>query len=138
MFQKLQVIGYLGGDPDLRYTSNGNAVCNFSVATNRSFTNSEGTKVEETVWFRLTTWNKLAENCNTYLRKGRKVYAEGRLQGDENGNPKIWTKSDGTPAATNEMTAGLVIFLSDRSEDGVPDDVDAVAQAQADGEDIPF
>jgi len=117
MYQKVIVVGNLGNDPVMRYTPNGHAVVNFNVATNRSYTTSEGVKVEEVTWFRVTTWQKLAELCNQYLKKGRKVLVEGRLNSTEDGNPRIWTRDDGTPAANFEITAEVVRFLSP-SENG--------------------
>ena len=63
----------------MRYTPNGSAVTNFSVATNRRYTTADGEQREETEWFRVAAWNRLAETCNQYVTKGMKVYVEGRL-----------------------------------------------------------
>lgn len=114
-FIKVSGIGNLGRDPEMRYTPGGQPVCNFSVAATRTYMRGEE-KVEETTWARITTWGKQAENCHKYLVKGAKVYFEGRLNPDENGSPRIWQKSDGTPGASFEITAEIVRFLSGRSE----------------------
>ena len=76
---KLLIIGNLGSDPEMRYTPNGNPVTSFTVATNRRYKTSEGEDREETEWFRVSAWNRLAENCNQFLQRGSKVYVEGRL-----------------------------------------------------------
>ena len=77
---KMIVIGNVGTDPEMRYTPNGNAVTSFRIATNYRYTTSEGEQKEETEWFTVTAWNRLAEQCNQYVTKGMKVYAEGRLK----------------------------------------------------------
>jgi single-strand DNA-binding protein len=112
------LIGNLGRDPEMRYTPSGQPVTSFSVASNRSYTGSNGEKVDETIWFRVTAWGKQAETCNQYLRKGSKVLVEGRLTPDKNGGPRIWTKQDGTPGASFEITANTVRFLSTKGESG--------------------
>ena len=76
---KMIVIGNVGSDPEMRYTPNGSAVTNFSVAANRRYTTAEGEQREETEWFRVAAWNRLAETCNQYVTKGMKIYVEGRL-----------------------------------------------------------
>ncbi len=68
MYQKIVIVGNLGRDPEMRYTPSGQAVTNFSVATNRQYTSSDGQKVKETVWFRISAWGRQAETCNQYLR----------------------------------------------------------------------
>lgn len=79
MFHKVTIIGNPGADPELRYQPNGDAVATFSVATNRKWKNADGSLGEETVWFRVSAWRKLAETCHTYLKKGKLVYIEGRI-----------------------------------------------------------
>jgi single-strand DNA-binding protein len=117
MYQKLTIVGHLGRDPELRYTPSGQAVCNYSVATSRYWTGSDGQKQEETVWFRVTTWGKRAEIDNQYLQKGSLVLCEGRLTVDrESGGPRVWQTQDGKWRASYEMTADLVKFLSGRGE----------------------
>ncbi|MBN1537882.1 MAG: single-stranded DNA-binding protein [Anaerolineales bacterium] len=117
MYHTIIIVGNLGRDPEMRYTPNGQAVTNFNVATNRQYTGSDGTQVKETIWFRVSTWGKIAENCNQYLRKGSKVLIEGRLVPDQStGGPKTWTRQDGSVSASYDVTANVVQFLSSRSE----------------------
>ncbi len=138
MYQKLIIIGNLGRDPEMRYTPSGQAVTNFNVATNRKYTTSDGNQVEETTWFRVSTWGKTAEVCNQYLKKGSKVLVEGRLNPDpDTGGPKIWTRQDGTSAASFELTGNQVRFLSTRVEDEGAYTADD-SQAISEPEDIPF
>jgi single-strand DNA-binding protein len=120
MYQSLTIVGNLGRDPELRYTPAGQAVCNLSVAVNDNYTNSQGEKVERTIWFKVATWGKQAESCNTYLKKGSKVLVVGRLTADpETGNPKIFTRNDGSSGASFEVSASTVRFLSSKqSEQG--------------------
>ncbi len=77
---KAILVGNLGGDPELRYTASGTAVCKFSLATSRKFTGKDGQKQEKTEWHRITAWGKLAEICGQYLAKGKQVYIEGRIE----------------------------------------------------------
>lgn len=117
MYQKIIIAGNLGRDPEMRYTPSGQAVTNFSVATNRQWTGKDGQQVKETIWFRISAWGKQAEVCNQYLRRGAKVLVEGRLNADPaTGGPKVWTKQDGTPGASFEITAETVRFLSSKGE----------------------
>ncbi len=136
MYQKVIIAGNLGNDPQMRYTPSGQAVTNFSVATNRRYTAGDGTQVDETAWFRVSAWGKLAEVCNQYLRKGRKVLVEGRLNPDPaTGGPRIWTGNDGQPRASFEITAMEVKFLSSRSEDAA---FSGDAPAAESEDEIPF
>ena len=117
MYQKIIIMGNLGGDPEMRYTPQGKPVTNFSVATSRKWTNADGTPGEETVWFRVSAWGKLGEVCNEYLSKGRQVFVEGQLKPDpETGGPRIWTRQDGTAGASFEIFAFTVKFLGRRGE----------------------
>lgn len=129
---KIELIGNLGRDPEMRYTPSGQPVTSFSVAATRNYNRGEE-KASETIWLRVTAWGKLAEVCNQYLKKGAKVYVEGRLTHDENGSPRIWTRQDGTPAASFEVTASEVRFLDNRSSQAENE-----APAEAETEDIPF
>jgi len=116
MYHTLIIVGNVGKDPEMRYTPSGQAVASFSVATNRSYTGSDGNQVKETVWFRVTTWGKQAETCNQYVKKGMKVLVEGRLTPDKaTGGPRVW-ESNGTHKASFEVTASTVRFLSSRDE----------------------
>jgi single-strand DNA-binding protein len=117
MYHTIILVGNLGRDPEMRYTPGGQAVTNFSVATSRQYTASDGNLVKETIWFRISTWGKLAETCNNYLKKGSKVLVEGRLNPDPaTGGPRMWTRQDGTSAASYEITANTVRFMSSRTE----------------------
>ncbi|MCK5054631.1 MAG: single-stranded DNA-binding protein [Anaerolineales bacterium] len=138
MFHKLILVGNLGRDPEMRYTPSGQAVTNLSVASNRQYTRSDGETVKETIWFRVSVWGKSAEACNEYLRKGRPVLVEGRLNPDESGNPRMWSGNDGQSRASFEVTAETVKFLGGRDDaafeatEGVP------AAAPESEDDIPF
>jgi single-strand DNA-binding protein len=138
MFQKVILVGNLGRDPEMRYTPGGQAVTNFSVATNRRYTDSSGETRDETVWFRISAWGKQAETCNQYLKKGSRVLVEGRLNGDENGNPRMWTGQDGSPRASFEVTSQNVRFLSGRDEGSLGGDEGGSAAAPPPDDDIPF
>jgi single-strand DNA-binding protein len=117
MYHTIIIVGNVGRDPEMRYTPSGQAVTSFSVASNRRYTSSNGEQVNETIWFRISAWGKQAEICNQYLKKGSKVLVEGRLVPDKNtGGPRIWQKQDGASAASFEVTAGTVRFLSTRGE----------------------
>jgi single-strand DNA-binding protein len=136
MYQKIVLAGNLGRDPEMRYTPSGQAVTNLSVATNRTYTDSSGEQVKETVWFRVSVWGRQAESCHQYLRKGRQVLVEGRLIGDENGNPRIWTRQDGTPGTSFEVNAQTVRFLGGRGDADV--DFEDSQSAPESEDEIPF
>jgi single-strand DNA-binding protein len=120
----------------MRYTPSGQAVTDFSVASNRQYTNSSGQKVKETIWFRVSAWGKNAEICSQYLHKGSKVLVEGRLTPDAStGGPRMWTRQDGTTAASYEISASQVRFLSARGEDEVAPAGEGAAE---EADDIPF
>lgn len=126
MYSHLVFVGNLGGDPEMRYTADGTPVANFSVAVNRKWNDAQGVTKSEVTWFRVTTWRALAENCNSYLSKGRQVLVEGRLQTDpETGGPRVWVGNDGQARASFEVTALNVKFLGSRpdgeaGESGLP------------------
>ena len=122
------IIGNVGSDPEMRYTPNGNPVTSFSVATNRRWTSSDGEQQEETEWFRVNAWNRLAETCNQYVSKGMKVYVEGRLKSSP------WMGNDGQPRAGNEISASEIKFL-DRASQTAGGSEDANT---ADIEDLPW
>ena len=140
MYATLILVGNLGRDPELRYTPSGQAVANFSIATNRQYNTSDGEKVKETIWFRITAWGKTGEVCNQYLSKGSKVLVEGRLNADQDtGGPRIWTRDDGTPAASFEVTANIVRFLSSRGDNGDSSEEPAGEAVSADDAlEVPF
>jgi len=99
------LIGRLGTDPEVRYTSNGGAVANFNLATNESWTDKSGQKQERTEWHRVVVWGKLAEVCGQYLSKGRQAFIEGKLQ------TRDWTDKEGQKRYTTEIVAQTVQFL---------------------------
>ncbi|MEE8391806.1 MAG: single-stranded DNA-binding protein [Anaerolineae bacterium] len=139
MYQKIIIAGHLGQDPEMRYTQDGTPVTNFSVATNRKWARQDGTQMDETIWFRVSAWRRLAETCNEYLKKGRPVLVEGRLQADENGNPRTFTRNDGSPGASFEITAQTVKFLGGRGDAGPGPDMPDEPPPPAPGEtEIPF
>ena len=112
---KITLIGNLGRDPEMRYLPSGQPVTNFSVASNRRWTNQDGTPGEETVWVRVSAFGRLAEVCNQYLSKGRQVYVEGRLRPDpETGGPRVYQRNDGSHGASYEIVAQTVQFLGGR------------------------
>ena len=114
MFHEIKIIGNLGKEPELKFTPDGKAVCTFSVAASN--------KKDETVWYRITTWEKLAEVCNQYLHKGSKVFVNGALKADAQGNPRTYERKDGGWAASFDVVASSVKFLSGKDEpaDEVP------------------
>ncbi len=117
-YHTLIIVGNIGSDPDMRHTPTGQAVTTFTVASHRQRTENGGIS-KETVWFRVITWGKMAEVCHAYLRKGMKVFVEGRLNPDpETGGPRVWMGKNGQPRASFEVTAGVVRFLSSRSDSG--------------------
>lgn len=104
---KVILVGNLGADPELKYTPSNKAVCNLSVATNETWKDKEGTKQERVEWHRIVVWNEAAENCSTYLKKGRTVYVEGRLQ------TRKWTDKEGRERYSTEVMADRVVFLGE-------------------------
>ncbi|RJQ24842.1 single-stranded DNA-binding protein [Candidatus Parcubacteria bacterium] len=107
---RVQLIGNLTRDPELRYTPQGTAVCTFGLATNRKWTMESGESREEAEFHRIVAWNKLAELCSQLLSKGRKVYVEGRL------STRTWTAQDGTQKTTTEVVIDDMIILDSRRD----------------------
>lgn len=131
MYQHITIVGRLGKNPEMRYTPNGQAVTSFSVATDRQWTDADGTKQKETTWFRVSVWGKQAETTNQYLKQGSLVLVEGRLTPDpKTGGPRIFKRQDGTEGASFEISASSVRFLSGKQ--------DGEQAAQDDGGDVPF
>ena len=116
---KIMIIGNLGRDPEMRYTPSGKPVTSFSIAVNsRTSRVGDGERKEDTEWFTVVTWDRLAEHVNQYLAKGRLAYIEGRLKSNR------WESQDGQPRFTNEITATSVLFLDrggDSDRDGDSD-----------------
>jgi single-strand DNA-binding protein len=141
MYHKVLIVGYLGRNPEMRYTPNGQAVTNFSVASTRKWTASDGTPQEETTWVRVIAWGKLGETCNQYLAKGRLVLVEGRLTPDKDtGGPRVWVGNDGVARAQYEITAEGVRFLGGRNGNGNgPREGQPAAEPEpAWGDELPF
>lgn len=121
MYQQLTIVGNLGADPEMRYLPDGTAVTNLRVATNRKWTDGSGAQRDETVWFRVSVWGKMAEAVNQYLTKGRQVMVVGRLKADDSGNPRTYQASDGSTRASFEIVAEQVKFLGGSSgQSGAP------------------
>lgn len=114
---KVMLIGNLTRDPEMRYTPQGTAVCTFGVATNRSWTTDTGEKKEEADFHNIVAWNKLAEICTQLLKKGRKVYVEGRL------TTRSWQAADGTQKQRTEVVINDMVIL-DRKEDSTGEAID--------------
>ncbi len=107
---KVILVGHLGRDPELRYTQNGQAVANFSLATSESYAKRDGEREERTEWHRIVAWGRLAEICAEYLSKGRQVYIEGRIQTRE------WEDREGEKRRTTEIVAREMQMLGRRGE----------------------
>ena len=133
MYQKLIIVGNLGRDPELRYTTDGTPVCSFSVATSRRWTDAQGQSQERTVWFRVTAWRRLAETCAQFLTKGRQVFCEGTLS-----EPKPYQGRDGEWRAGLELRADEVKFLGSKGEGGDDMSKDGESWNEVDENEIPF
>ena len=130
---KVMLIGNVGKDPEMRFTPNGSPVTSFSIATNRVFNTPEGEKKQETDWFSVVTWSKLAELCNQYLTKGKLVYVEGRLQ------TRTWDGTDGQKHSRTEVIANQVIFLDRSGVGGTPEQKSEEPEHEpSEGGDLPF
>ncbi len=139
---KVQLIGNLTRDPELKYTPTGAAVCTVSLATNRSWTTDTGEKKDEADFHRLVAWNKLAEICGQLLKKGRKVYVEGRL------STRSWQDKDGQTKYMTEVVLSDMILLdskpvgesmeSENQEFNVPDESKEPKTEEVTSDDIPF
>lgn len=137
MYQKITIAGYVGRDPEMRYMPDGTAVTNFSVAVSDGWGENK-----RTIWFRISVWGKRAEVANQYLSKGQRVLVDGRLQADANtGGPRLWTRQDGSVAASFEIRALDFVFLSSRGEqqyDAPSDSSSFGGGAVIEEDDIPF
>lgn len=128
---KATIIGNLGRDPEMRYTPSGKPVTSFSVACNRVYTTAEGERREETEWFRVIAWGKLAETCSQILSKGRRVYVEGRLQ------TRTWEGQDGQKRTEVEIVANDMLVLDSRPR-GEGADLEPEEHGTVDVDKIPF
>jgi single-strand DNA-binding protein len=136
---KVILIGNLGRDPEVKYLPSGQAVANFSVATNERWQGKDGKTEERTEWHRIVVFGKSAENCGEYLSKGRSVCIEGRLQTRE------WDDKSGQKRSTTEVVANRVIFLGSKGEGAGKEPPAADEEIVYDkppkagpGEDVPF
>ena len=107
---KVMIIGWIAGDFEMRYTPNGRPGTSFSVATSRTWTSSEGEPHEETEWFNVVAWGSLADMCSKELKRGQRVYIEGRLQ------TRGWEDNNGRKHFRTEVVAHEIISLSDNFE----------------------
>lgn len=110
MLNKVMLIGRLGKDPELRYTQGGMPIANFTIATDETYTDKEGNRVEKTEWHRIVVFDRQAENCNNYLSRGSLVYVEGSLQ------TRKWQDQQGQDRYTTEVRARTVRFLDRKGE----------------------
>lgn len=110
-FNRLILVGYLGRDPETRYTAKGKPICTFSIATNERRKDSTGEPQDHTTWFRVTLWGSQAERAGQYLRKGQPVYIEGRLRLEE------WNDRDGKPRVTLDVQGDVMQFIDNKSEE---------------------
>lgn len=130
---KVIIIGNVGTDPEMRFTPNGNPVTSFSIATGRTYTTPEGERKQETEWFNVVTWNRLAEQCNQFLTKGRMAYVEGRLR------TRSWEGQDGQKHWRTEIIANRVLFLDRRPAGTLPEaGVEGASDEDVEPSDIPF
>jgi single-strand DNA-binding protein len=128
---KVMLIGNLTRDPEMRYTPQGTAVCTFGVATNRSWTTENGEKKEEADFHNIVAWNKLAEICAQLLKKGRKVYVEGRL------STRSWQGQDGTQKQRTEVVISDMVILDKKEGAGEAIDIpEPMIEAQVSPEEI--
>jgi len=134
---KVILIGRLGKDPDLRYTPKGTAVCSFTLATNNDYNGEDGNLVKRVEWHNISAWSKLAEICSKYLKKGSKIYCEGRLQYDE-------YEKDGIKRFSTKIIMSDMQMLDTKGEGGgsgsstsSPASTDS-SSSQTDDSDLPF
>ena len=134
---KVMLLGNLGKDPDMKYTSNGTAVTKFSLATTESWKDASGNQVERTEWHNIVIWGKLAEISHQYLKKGSKAYFEGRI------TTRSYEDKDGNKKYITEVVATDMLML-DRKEASAPqDDSEAIqppasSDAGKQDDDLPF
>ena len=129
---KVLIIGNVGGDPEMRFTPAGHPVTSFSVATNRTINTQQGEPKKETEWFSVVAWEKLAEQCNQFLAKGRLVYIEGRLQ------TRTWDGQDGQKHYKTEVIANRVMPLDKRPSVAGESATATEGTGEISPEDIPF
>ncbi|MBI2304111.1 MAG: single-stranded DNA-binding protein [Chloroflexi bacterium] len=125
---KIMIIGNLGADPEMRFTANGKPVTSFRLAVSRNFTGPDGERRQETEWFQVIAWDRLAETCNQFLNKGRRAYVEGRLR------TRSWEGQDGQRRFSTEVVANTVLFLDRQPLASVP----AEGGEEMEPEELPF
>ncbi len=131
---KIIFTGYLGRDPEQRFTPGGTAVTSFSVANSRKYTGGDGQPVTETTWYQVSAFGKQAEACAKYLKKGSKVLIEGRLSPDpKTGSPRVFQRQEGTAGAAYDIVASVVEFLDRPAEGAAPEE-----EAPPEDSDVPF
>ncbi len=140
---KIMLLGHVGKDPEVRYTNNGKAVATFSLATSEGWRDGQGELQERTTWHNIVVWDRLAEICKEYVKKGKQLYIEGRIQN------RSYDDKDGNKRYITEVVANELILLGgggsgDRSGDGgssrgisQPHPVESMDQAIPDS-DLPF
>ena len=130
MLNKVQIIGRLGRDPELKYTSGGMPICHLNIATDESYTDKNGNKVDKAEWHRVVCFQKQAENCNLYLSKGSLVYVEGSL------TTRKWEDQQGQDRYTTEIKAQRVQFLDRKGQGEQQGQGHSKASRQTDYEDL--
>ncbi|MFZ5447808.1 MAG: single-stranded DNA-binding protein [Thermodesulfobacteriota bacterium] len=130
---KVILIGRLGADPEMRYTADGTAVCNFRLATSEKFKDRQGNLQERTEWFKIVAWRKLAETCGQYLAKGKQVYIEGRIRNE------TWEK-DGVKQYSYKIEALAMQMLGGAGDRGIqePEPPFGPPEGGLPEDDIPF
>lgn len=111
MLNKAMIIGRLGADPELKYTQSGSAICRFRIATDESYTDKDGNRMERTEWHSITTFQRTAENCNKFLHKGSLVFVEGKL------STRKWQDQNGQDRYSTEISADRVQFLESKQSE---------------------
>ena len=122
------IIGNLGRDPEMRYTSSGRPVTTFTVAVSRTWNGADGERHSDTEWFNVVAWGNLAEICKQYLVKGQQVYIEGRLQ------TRQWDDKEGVKHTSVEVVANEMMMLGDRKEQGANPSQETESAVPAEGE----
>jgi len=128
---KVMIIGNLGADPEMRFAPSGSPVTSFRIASSRTFTTPDGEKKQETEWFTVVAWSKLAELCNQFLSKGRMAYVEGRLK------TRSWDDKEGVKHYKTEVIASQVIFLDRAVSAPLPEEA-AEGGEEVPPEELPF
>ena len=128
---KVMLIGRLGGNPEIRYTPDGNPVATFNVATNESYTNKSGERVTQTEWHRVVVFGRLAEIVGEYYSKGKKVYVEGKLR------TRQWEDRNGNKRWTTEIVANN-LFILDSKGDEYTEETTTIEDTPINDDDIPF